>query len=177
MNLVTETEGDGRKWRFVGLWSKNRWEWLACHIANMYYNQTTIGFFDSMGIQAVDFILNQTELSCIFSTSEYISKVIQMKKEKLARTIQFLVCFDDVTQDQIEQCRAVGVKLYDFKSVIEAGKDATGAKSWDKCTENDCPLFSYTSGTTGDSKGVKLTHKNILSSTYTIIRFVELTRE
>jgi len=97
MNLVTETEGDGKKWRFVGLWSKNRWEWLACHIANMYYNQTTIGFFDSMGIQAVDFILNQTELSCIFSTSEYISKIIQMKKEKLARTIQFLVCFDDVT--------------------------------------------------------------------------------
>jgi len=177
MNLVTETEGDGKKWRFVGLWSKNRWEWLACHIANMYYNQTTIGFFDSMGIQAVDFILNQTELSCIFSTSEYISKIIQMKKEKLARTIQFLVCFDDVTQDQIEQCRAVGVKLYDFKSIIEAGKDATGAKPWDKCTENDCPLFSYTSGTTGDSKGVKLTHKNILSSTYTIIKFVELTRE
>jgi hypothetical protein len=50
MNLVTETEGDGQKWKFVGLWSKNRCEWLLCHIANMYYNQTTIGFFDSMGV-------------------------------------------------------------------------------------------------------------------------------
>ena len=58
MGLVTQTEGDGKKWKFVGVWSKNRWEWLACHIANMYYNQTTIGFFDSMGIQAVDYILN-----------------------------------------------------------------------------------------------------------------------
>jgi long-chain acyl-CoA synthetase len=97
LNLVTETEGDGKKWRFVGLWSKNRYEWLATHIANMYYNQTTIGFFDSMGAQSVDYILKQTELSCIFSTPEYIAKIIQMKKDNLATTIKFLVCFDDVS--------------------------------------------------------------------------------
>jgi hypothetical protein len=57
LGLVTETEGDGKKWKFVGIWSKNRWEWLATHVANMYYNQTTIGFFDSMGVASVEFIL------------------------------------------------------------------------------------------------------------------------
>jgi hypothetical protein len=61
----------------------------------MYYNNTTIGFFDSMGLQSVDYIINQTELSCIFSTPDYISKIIQMKKENLAATIKNLVCFDD----------------------------------------------------------------------------------
>lgn len=76
LDLVTQTSGDGQNWSFVGIWSKNRWEWLATHIANMYYNQTTIGFFDSMGFQAVDYILQQTELSCIFTTHEYISKII-----------------------------------------------------------------------------------------------------
>lgn len=58
LNLVTETEGDGRKWKFVGIWSKNRPEWLTTHIANMYYNHTTIGFFDAMGPPSVDYILN-----------------------------------------------------------------------------------------------------------------------
>lgn len=61
--------------------------------------------------------------------------------------------------------------------MIEAGEPVEPALTWKKCTENDCPLFSYTSGTTGDSKGVKLTHKNILASSYTIIRYCELTRE
>ena len=49
MGLAKETEGDGRKWRFIGIWSKNREEWLVTHISNMYFNNTTIGFFDSMG--------------------------------------------------------------------------------------------------------------------------------
>ena len=57
LGLANESEGDGKKWKFIGLWSKNRWEWLATHIANMYFNYTSIGFFDSMGVQSVDYIL------------------------------------------------------------------------------------------------------------------------
>jgi len=32
-------------------------------------------------------------------------------------------------------------------------------------TKDDIYIFSYTSGTTGDSKGVKLSHDNVLSNT------------
>lgn len=69
------------------------------HIANMYFSHTTIGFFDSMGVSAVDFILKQTELSCIFSTPAYIDKIVSMKKDGLAETIKFMVSFDDVTPE------------------------------------------------------------------------------
>ena len=55
--LANEQEGDGRTWSFTGIWSKNRMEWLQTHIANMYNNYTTIGFFDSMGVESVDFIV------------------------------------------------------------------------------------------------------------------------
>jgi long-subunit acyl-CoA synthetase (AMP-forming) len=59
-SLAKSTEGDGKEWKFVGIWSKNRKEWLETYIANMYCGSTTIGFFDSMGAQAVDFIIEQT---------------------------------------------------------------------------------------------------------------------
>ena len=61
----------------------------------------------------------------------------------------------------------MAIKLFRFKDVLEAGSKEdkeNPSLPWNKCTENDFPIFSYTSGTTGDSKGVKLTHKNILSS-------------
>ena len=40
----------------------------------------------------------------------------------MASTIKFLVCYDKVTPDDVEKCRAVGVKLYDFSTVLEAGE-------------------------------------------------------
>jgi len=49
------------------------------------------------------------------------------------------------------------MRVYTFDEVVERGKQN---KSW-KATEpkpDDCPMFSYTSGTTGDPKGVKMTH-------------------
>lgn len=57
MKLANSCEGEGKMWEFLGIWSKNRAEWLETHIANMYMNRTTIGFFDAMCAQAVDFIL------------------------------------------------------------------------------------------------------------------------
>ena len=63
------------------MWAKNRWEWLATHIANMYFTVTTIGFFDSMGAGSVDYILNQTELTSIFASNDYINKILTMKKD------------------------------------------------------------------------------------------------
>jgi long-chain acyl-CoA synthetase len=36
-------------------------------------------------------------------------------------------------------------------------------------------LFSYTSGTTGDSKGVKITHKNLMGSSLSLMSYVRFT--
>jgi long-subunit acyl-CoA synthetase (AMP-forming) len=61
----------------------------------MYYTMTSIGFFYSMGFQAVDYIVNQTELSCIFASNDYISKIVTMKKEGLVKSVTSLVAFDE----------------------------------------------------------------------------------
>lgn len=63
----------------------------------MYMSYTSIGFFDSMGVQAVDFILEQTELNTLFCTMDYVKKIIQMKKDGFARSIKHVVSFDAVS--------------------------------------------------------------------------------
>lgn len=106
MSLQNSCEGDGRSFDFVGIWSKNRREWLETHIALMYFSMTTIGFFDSMGPEAVDYITNQCDLKTMFVAGEYIAKLTTMKKDGLAKTLQFVVSFDDVTPEQTEAAQA-----------------------------------------------------------------------
>ena len=71
LKLAPEIEGEGRMWRFVGIWSQNRSEWAKTLLACMHYDMTTVGFYDAMGAAQVEFILNQTEMITIFCTANY----------------------------------------------------------------------------------------------------------
>jgi len=128
----------------------------------MYFNYTTIGFFDSMGAETVNYILNQTELTTLFVAGEYVSKIIQMRKDGLAGNLKNVVSFDPIVETEVAELLEVGVTLHSYDSIMTEGSKHDA--KWTKCTEDDSPIFSYTSGTTGDSKGVKLTHRNLVSS-------------
>ena len=54
-----------------------------------------------------------------------------------------------------------------FEALVEKGVKATDAPKFEKPDKHDPYMFSYTSGTTGDSKGVKMTHENILRGAIT----------
>lgn len=75
----------------------------------MYMSYTSIGFFDSMGVQAVDFILEQTELNTLFCTMDYVKKIIQMKKDGFARSIKHVVSFDAVSDQERSACKEQGI--------------------------------------------------------------------
>lgn len=80
-NLCPKVESDNKVGRrFIGIWSKNRAEWMTTLLASMRVNTTVIGFFDAMGADAVDFIIKQTELESIFASGEYVKKIIEFKK-------------------------------------------------------------------------------------------------
>jgi long-subunit acyl-CoA synthetase (AMP-forming) len=51
-------QGEGKDQRFIGIWSKNRAEWAITEIAAMRVKTSVVGFFDAMGEDAVDFIIN-----------------------------------------------------------------------------------------------------------------------
>lgn len=92
----------------------------------MYFSFTTIGIFDSMGAEAVDFITKQTELATLFTEQAYIPKIIAMKKDKLATTVVNLVSYDPVKPADVEACKAVGITLVEYIYVVSQG---TGDKT------------------------------------------------
>jgi len=56
----------------LGIWAKNREEWITSLIGTMMVSTTVVGFYDAMGPPAVDFITNQTELSTIACSGPFV---------------------------------------------------------------------------------------------------------
>lgn len=60
LNLTPDVEADGRKFKFLGIFSKNREEWAVVDLSCIRNSTTIVPFFDSLGPDALQFVINQT---------------------------------------------------------------------------------------------------------------------
>jgi len=105
---------------------------------------------------------------------DYVKPLTNLKIEggdKMA-SLKHIVVFEEEIMDKkyrpvIEKALKAGLTITTWQDVINAGKNAENPTVVEPAPD-DCFMFSYTSGTTGDPKGVKLTHRMSLSLGYSI---------
>ncbi|CAG8765679.1 16625_t:CDS:2, partial [Racocetra fulgida] len=128
---------------------------LACN----QYNFVSVPLYDTLGAEALKYIMTQTELEFVFTTSNK-GRVLLDMKESLP-TLKTIIISGDIDQDFINRANELKVQVIDFKTVENDGKthkaEAVNPKP------DDIVTICYTSGTTGMPKGVVLTHKNLMS--------------
>ena len=84
-------------------------------------------------------------------------------KKSGCKFLENIVLFDQSTEEQKIEAKSAGLNLYDFKDIIEVGRGHPELVLTDP-TPDSIYMFCYTSGTTGDPKGAKLTHKGFLGA-------------
>lgn len=101
--------------------------------------------------------------------------MIKLKQTK-TESLRNLVLFGEGTEEMRSQALAVGLNLYDFKYVLQCGKEHPEYVLRDP-TPSTIYMFCYTSGTTGDPKGAKILHSAFLAChnliTYGGMQFTE----
>ena len=146
---------------FIGVHSKNNLEWILLDIANSCYGMTTMPIYDTLGEDAVDHMIEETELSTMFTTCDLIKKHVARMKAGKAKSLQTLVIMDEALLSPEDVKQLESVKWYKFSEVVEAGKK--NILPYPEIDPDSIVYFSYTSGTTGAPKGAMVSNKNVVA--------------
>ncbi|KAK6918229.1 AMP-dependent synthetase/ligase [Dillenia turbinata] len=143
-----------------GIYGANCPEWMitmqACNAHGLY----CVPLYDTLGAGAVEFIICHAEVSIAFVEEKKIPEVLKTFPNTL-EYLKTLVSFGKVTPEQQEELEKNGVTVYSWDEFLLLGED----KKYDlptKCTNDICTIM-YTSGTTGDPKGVLISNESVIT--------------
>ena len=150
----------GEDFRFVGIFAKNREEWVEVDIACVFQGITTIPIYDTLGREAMKFVFEQTNLQTVFCSGENIKKLLDGKKSGELPSLKSIISFDPITEDQVKGAEALSMTLVDWKTFIGFGDKLV---DYAKVTSESVFTFCYTSGTTSLPKAAMLAHRNSMA--------------
>jgi long-chain acyl-CoA synthetase len=152
----------------IAVISENRPEWVYTDIAALSLGAIDVPLYPSLTAESVEFILNNSESKGIIVSNKFqLNKVNKIKNK--CRYLKFIIVIND------KDTGSDGRTIFSFKEVQERGIIFKTARPYflkesrSNIKENDLCTIIYTSGVTGEPKGVMLSHKNLLSIVNSIL--------
>lgn len=148
--------------QFIGVFAQNRPEWIISELACYTYSMVVVPLYDTLGPDAIRFIINTADISTVICDKVEKAQVLLgnvERKETLGlRRIILMDAFDSALVEQGKDC---GVHVQAMQEVEVLGREHYRKPI--PPTPEDLSIVCFTSGTTGNPKGVMLTHGNVVA--------------
>jgi len=152
--LVRKYKLQGKKVAVIG---ENSYKWYVSYLAATTGVGIVVPLDKELPSNEIENLLNRSKAGCIIYSSKKEDVIFEVKK-KVSKDIIFINMDKEKSDEQ----------ALSFIEVIEQGKKyiAEGDTSYldYKYSENDFKILLFTSGTTAQSKGVMLSHKNVIAN-------------
>lgn len=80
--------------KLIGIFSKNRYEWMVADVACILYGLTMVPLYDTLGIDNLSYCLQHSGVTTLFVTNETIKTILNLKS---LGNLSNLICFDPLT--------------------------------------------------------------------------------
>jgi long-chain acyl-CoA synthetase len=168
MNLCPkiELENETESFRFLGIYSKNRPEWLYSYFAAMRDTITIVTIYDTLGDIALEHIFTQTKITTIVIEAKVLKKLFNLAKDGRTNQVKNLIVLDK--SDDEKTCgdlSSLGFNILTWDQVAKEGQEKGKDVEFHNPGPDSISTINYTSGTTGTPKGVKVSHNSIILNT------------
>jgi long-chain acyl-CoA synthetase len=155
----------------VGLWCQNRPEWQITDLACMSQRLFSVSIYDTLGPDTTEYIINHAQLACVVTTLNHVATLLKLKPR--LPTLKIIVVLDPLSAGELPGtskgeilnalANDMGVTIHYIQDVEALGEREP--LPYNPPTPEDITTINYTSGTTGNPKGVVLTHRNTVAAT------------
>ncbi|PIN15559.1 Long-chain acyl-CoA synthetases (AMP-forming) [Handroanthus impetiginosus] len=142
----------------VGIYGANCPQWIVAMEACNAHSLICVPLYDTLGPGAVNYILDHAEIDVVFVQDKKMKELLNPDCTH-ARRLKLIVCFTSLTEEQQDKAASIGVKTCSWSEFLDTGRENPFEIS-PPVPSSICTIM-YTSGTSGDPKGVILTHENI----------------
>lgn len=150
----------------VGLMSDNRQEWIRTDLAILGLGAADVPRGSDSTADEMAYILAHADCTISFAENPQQCEKILSKKDQMPK-LERLILFDDY-ESPAKRPAPSGVTISSFTELLAAGEEAgeDGRAAFDRevdaGTGDELATLLYTSGTTGEPKGVMLRHRSFL---------------
>ena len=157
---------DESPFRFLGIYSRNKKEWLLSYLGAMRDSITIVTIYDTLGDKAVEFILEQSQVISVVIEIKALKKILELAKRNKTFQLKNLIVIDkEEDEETCKNLESLGFVIYAWDYVVNIGKEKGLDINLKKPEPDDISIINYTSGTTGLPKGVKVSHNSIVVNT------------
>uniref|UniRef100_A0A3B3D126 Long-chain-fatty-acid--CoA ligase n=1 Tax=Oryzias melastigma TaxID=30732 RepID=A0A3B3D126_ORYME len=137
--------------QFIGVFAQNRPEWIISELACYTYSMVVVPLYDTLGADAIRFIINTADISTVICDKiEKAQVLLDNVERKETPGLRRIILMDAFDPAQVEKSKDCGVHVQAMQEVEPPAPD-------------DLSIVCFTSGTTGNPKGVMLTHGNVVA--------------